>query len=221
MAKQTAPSWMGRLLTNNRFWVLTGGITLSVVIAGLMQLLVPDTKLQIIRIGQCYGFIAMVLLFLALLASPLTKAYPNLPFKDGYLHARRGIGVLAFYYAFLHVWLTFFKELGGFSGIHYYDTKYTWALLLGIAALAILFILTSTSMDWVIRVMSFPRWKRLQRLVYFAALAILAHVALIGPHYAGLDAISVLTGVGLVVLLSLEGLRIYRNLTQKKQGEKR
>ncbi|MEJ0073542.1 MAG: hypothetical protein WDN27_05735 [Candidatus Saccharibacteria bacterium] len=61
-----------RLLGNSRFWILSGGIVLSVNIAGFVQLEVPSGSLQDIRIEQWYGFMSLALLYVAILASPLT-----------------------------------------------------------------------------------------------------------------------------------------------------
>lgn len=209
------PNWKIRLLRNSRFWILTGGIVLSVDIAGALQLYVPAGSLQTIRIEQTFGFISMILLYLAILASPLTKAYPDMRFKEHYLHARRAIGVLAFYYAILHTYLTFFKQLDGFGGIKYYNHRYELAVLLGIVTLAVLFVMAATSLDWAVKTMGFKNWKLLHRLVYIASLALLVHVALVGPHYSGAGLVSTLTAVAAVVLLWLEGLRIW-NLRKSK-----
>jgi len=190
------------------------GIVVSVNIAGLAQFLVPaGSSLQAIRIEQAYGFVAITLLFLALLASPLTKAFPNAPYNAFYLHARRAIGVLTFYYAFLHVCISFFVQLGGFSGIKYYSSKYELAIILGLFALTILFAMAATSLDLAVKVMTYRRWKLLHRLVYGAGLAIIVHVLMIGSHYSSLNVVSVLTAVIVILLLRFEIPRVYRSLS--------
>ena len=204
----TKPTKKPGLLDNSRFWVLAVGIVVSINIAGAIQFLVPNGSLQVIRIEQWYGFISIALLYAAMLASPLTKAYPDLPGKTGYLHARRAIGVLAFYYASLHAYLAFFKQLGGVNGIGYYNDTYVAAIFLGVFALAILAVMTMTSLDWAVKVMGFKNWKLLHRLVYFAGLAVLIHVILIGSHFDGLGVLSTLTAVGVVILLWLEFKRL-------------
>ncbi len=206
-----------RLLDNSRFWILVSGVVLSFIIVGSVQLLVPPGSLQTIRIEQFCGFISLVLLYAALLASPLTKVYPQLPFKDVYLHARRAIGVLTFYYAFLHVYISFFGQLGGFSGVAHLNRRFAFSLWLGIFALAVLFIMAVTSLDWAVDTLGFKNWKLLHRLVYLAGLAILIHIILIGPHYSGLGFLSTLTSVGVVALLWLEAVRILRNIKRKQR----
>jgi DMSO/TMAO reductase YedYZ heme-binding membrane subunit len=196
--------YLNKLLSNSRFWILTSGIVLSLNIAGFVQFLIPAGSLQPIRIEQWFGFISLGLLYAALLASPLTKVNPELPFKTSYLHARRAIGVLAFYYALLHGLVAFFNQLGGFAGMQYYSDTYRLALLLGAGALAVLAVMTMTSLDWAVKVMGFTKWKLLHRLVYGAGIAVLVHVALIGSHYDGINALSMLTIVGIAFLLWLE-----------------
>ena len=211
--------FIASLPKNSRFWILALAVTLSVNIAGFVQLTIPPGSLQIIRIEQWYGFIALLLLYLAVLASPLTKVIPKLPAKEAYLHARRAIGVSAFYYAFLHVWLTFFKQLDGFGGIKYLNHTYSLSLLGGVFALAILFIMAATSLDIAVRRMGYKHWKLLHRLVYLACLALLLHVMLIGPHYdAAPTALGVLTYLAAAFLVILEALRIRLAIkTRKKQ----
>jgi DMSO/TMAO reductase YedYZ heme-binding membrane subunit len=205
-----------KLLVNSRFWILAWAVVLSVIIAGLIELSVPDGSLRVIRTEQWYGFISILLLYVAVLASPLTKVLPDLIIKGPYLHARRAIGVSAFYYAFLHVYLSFFKQLGGFGGIAYFDTKYNFALLLGITALAILFVMAATSLDWAVKTMHFKNWKLLHRLVYVACLAVLLHVMLIGPHYTQFSVLGAVTYAAAGVLVLLEVLRARLVITAKR-----
>lgn len=207
----TSP-WQLRLLQNSRFWILASSVTLSVNIVGFVQLLVPAGSLQTIRIEQIFGFVALALLYVALIISPLTKVFPLLPGSAAITHARRAIGVSAFYYALLHTYITFFDQLGGFSGIRYLNRTYSISLLSGAAALAILFVMTATSLDWAVERMEFIRWKLLHRLVYAASLALLLHIMLIGPHYSGAPTfLAVLTYAAVAVLIGLEMLRLRKN----------
>ncbi|HVV25711.1 MAG TPA: ferric reductase-like transmembrane domain-containing protein [Candidatus Saccharimonadales bacterium] len=208
--------WPRRLFINSRFWILAAAVTLSVNIAGFVQLLVPAGSLQMIRIEQIYGFVALLLLYTAILASPLTKVFPRLPGKDAYLHARRAIGVSAFYYAFLHGYITFFKQLGGFGGLKYLNQTYGVSLLAGAFAFGVLLIMAGTSFDWVVDRMGYKHWKLLHRLVYLASLAVLLHVILIGPHYdKGLGFLSGLTYLAGAVLVTLEMARIQLNFRRR------
>lgn len=215
-----AKPWYRRLLQNSRFWILAIAVTISVNIIGFIQLEIPAGTLQTIRIEQFYGFISLLLLYIAILASPLTKAFPKLPGKEGYLHARRAIGVSAFYYALLHVYITFFQQLDGFKGIKYLNKTYSISIFLGVIALGVLFIMAATSLDWVVDHMGYKHWKLLHRLVYIASVAVLIHVILIGPHYdKGLSLLSVITYLAGAFLVVLEVLRIRLNAIKRKQAK--
>ncbi len=217
MTKQPEQPWYRRLLANSRFWILAIAVTVSVNIIGFVQLMVPAGSLQTIRIEQIFGFISLLLLYVAILASPLTKVFPNLPGKGAYLHARRAVGVSAFYYAFLHVYITFFQQLSGFGGIKYLNRTYSISLLGGVFALAVLFIMAATSFDWVVDHMGYKHWKLLHRLVYLASLALLLHIMLIGPHYdKGLTVLGGLTYLAAAFLIVLEILRIRLNIKKRK-----
>jgi len=216
MVVEHKQAWHRRLLANSRFWILAVALTLSVNIIGFTQLIVPAGSLQTIRIEQTFGFLSLILLYLAILASPLTKVFSNLPGKEAYLHARRAIGVSTFYYAFLHVYITFFQQLDGFSGIKYLNHKYSMSLLLGVFALGILCIMALTSFDWIVSHMGYKHWKLLHRLVYLASIAILLHVMLIGPHYEHWSSwVSLLTYLAAAFLFMLELLRM--RITMKKR----
>jgi sulfoxide reductase heme-binding subunit YedZ len=207
-----------KLLNNSRFWILAIAVTLSVDIVGFIQFEVPAGTLQTIRIEQFYGFISLLLLYTAILVSPLTKVFPNLPGKEGYLHARRAIGVSAFYYALLHVYITFFQQLDGFKGVKYLNHTYSLSILLGAITLGVLFIMAATSFDWVVSKMGYRHWKLLHRLVYIASVTVLLHVILIGPHYdKGLTFLGTLTYVAVAFLLVLEAIRIRLNVLKRRQ----
>lgn len=215
--QKTTLAWWQRLLKNSRFWILALAVTLSVSIAGYIQLVVPPGSLQTIRIEQAYGFISLALLYTAMLASPLTKVFPKLPGKIAYLHARRAIGVSAFYYAVLHVYITFFKQLNGFRGIKYLNHTYSLSLLGGVFTLGVLFVMAITSVDWIVDHMGYKNWKLLHRLVYLASLALLLHILLIGPHYDNsLTVLGGLTYMAAAFLVVLEILRIRLNILKRK-----
>lgn len=208
--------WVIRLLHNSRFWILTALIILSINIVGIIQYQIPPGALQTMRMEQVFGFIATALLYIAIIASPFTKVFPRLPFKDAYLHARRAIGVSAFYYAFLHVYITFFDQLGGFAGLGYFTPTYNLSFILGVFALGVLFIMAATSFDWVVAKMTYKKWKLLHRLIYFASIALLIHVMLIGPHFTNITPLGIATYAAAVVLIVFEVLRVRLVVRDKK-----
>lgn len=213
--------WRSKLLgltDNSRFWVLAIGITASIILAGILQLYIPDGSSQSIRIEKAYSFISLGLLYVALLASPLLKVFPRLPFKKTYLYIRRPIGVLAFYYAFLHAYITFFNQLGGFDGVAYYAPNYVASLLLGVIGLAILCILAVTSVDWAIRIMHFKNWKLLHRLVYIAGVVILIHIVILGPDFNTFSALGIATYAAVIILLGLEIARVVLAIKDKRSS---
>ncbi|ATQ68459.1 MULTISPECIES: protein-methionine-sulfoxide reductase heme-binding subunit MsrQ [Methylosinus] len=92
---------------------------------------------------------------------------------------RRALGLLAFYYAFLH--LAAYVALD-----HGFDWAAVWAdivkrpyVTVGMASFAILLPLALTSNAAAIRRMGGKAWAKLHRLVYVAALAAAAHFVLI------------------------------------------
>src|SRR5260221_3297167 len=180
---------MTSLLKNNRFYILLASIVSSLLIFRGVQTYIPVGELQIIRLEQLYAFVSMIFLYLALLAGPFCYTFPNFPFKKEFLHARRAIGVSAFYFAMLHGLIAFFGQLGGFHGLVFFDFKYLFTLIIGFLALIILAILALTSFDYFVEKMKFKNWKLLHRLVYFAGILILMHVFLLGSHFSDLSGI--------------------------------
>jgi sulfoxide reductase heme-binding subunit YedZ len=208
--------WYRKLFKNSRFWILSSLVVVSINIAGYIEYLLPPGLLQTSRIEQTFGFISVFLLYIALLASPLTKVFPRLPLKEHYLHARRAIGVSAFYYAFLHVYISFFDQLGGFRGLGFFDFTYNLSFVLGILALGVMFIMAATSFDWIVDHMGYKKWKLLHRLIYIGSIALLIHVTLIGPHFETITVLSVITYGAALFLLVMECLRIRINMRNKK-----
>jgi sulfoxide reductase heme-binding subunit YedZ len=211
--------WYVRMFRNSRFWILLIFIVLSINVVGLIQYNIPAGTLQVTRMEQAFGFISVLLLYIAIFASPLTKVFPNLPFKKEYIHARRAIGVSAFYYAFLHVYITFFNQLGGFAGLGYFNATYSLSFLFGIIALGILFIMAATSFDWVIKKMGYKKWKLLHRLVYIATFVLLLHIMLIGPHFTNLSVLGIVTYIATAILVVFEVLRIRISIREARANK--
>jgi DMSO/TMAO reductase YedYZ heme-binding membrane subunit len=200
-----------KLFTNVRFYVLALSVLLSGFIYFAIANGVPAGSLRNSQLEQLYGFISIIYVYLALLATPLTKLFTSFHGRERYLHARRAIGVAAFYFAALHVYITFAKELGGFAGIKFLGNNYLVALVLGLVALLILLVMTVTSTDWAVKKLTFKRWKLLHRFVYIAGLAVLVHVAVIGTHFGQLNTfIPRLIEAAVIILLLLESIRFDR-----------
>ncbi len=196
------------LWTNNRFWLLVTSVLIAITTAVSVWSLVPSGDLRIIRTEQTYGLIGIIFLYAALLATPLTKLFPNMKGKSEYLHVRRAIGVSAFFFSLLHASLAFIGQLGGINGIGFLTSRYNLALILGLIALIILMAMAVTSFDIVIEKMGFPRWKKLHRLIYVASVALMIHIVMLGTHFAyGSSLIAQITLGAVLFLLGLEAIR--------------
>lgn len=204
-----------KLVHNIRFYILLISFVSSLAIAGSIYATIPSGSLRVIRLEQVYGFVSLGFLYLAILATPLTKAFPDIPGRERYLKARRALGVSAFYFGALHSGVAFFGQLGGVNGLSFLSGNYVWSLVLGGLALLILLLMAATSFDYAIKKMTIRWWKFLHRFVYLATLLILGHIFLISTHVRGLDAIA--TQILLLLLLILLGLEALR-IDQQRKG---
>ncbi len=176
-------------------------LLLALPAALMLQGYVSGTALAL-DLERPSGEMAARLIVLALLPGPLIEVFGLTAFLRGWLNARRNLGVAAFLYSLLH--LAFYcSDVGslhamlseiGLSGI--------WT---GWLALALLIPPAATSFDRALRRLGMT-WKRLQKLVYPAALFTLAHWLLL--DFAWHEA--ALTAAPLVIAY---GLRAYRRWT--------
>ena len=202
--------------TRLRISILIFSTALSLTLALIIYLLIPEPRLQLIRLTQSYALTAVFFLYLTLLATPLIQALPTLPFAGNYIHARRSLGLSACYFALLHGILAFFGQLGGFEGIFFLSARYLLALSLSTVALFFLLLMSATSYDRAIQKIGYTHWKRLHRIVYFAALLILLHALMLGSHFQHLSRIiPQLMLIAVFFLLFLESLRVDRYLQKK------
>jgi len=201
---------MKELFNNIRFYILLFSITFSVgIYFFITSSTITSTQTQIIRLEQIYALTAVIYLYLALLAGPFCYTFPAFPLKVEYLKARRALGVSAFYFALIHAWVAFFGQLGGFAGIPFLNDRYLLALTCSLIALLILSLLAATSFDAVIKKITFPRWKFLQRFVYLSGILILIHALMLGTHFSDLsETIPLLLFFFIGFLFILEGQRI-------------
>ncbi len=203
-----------RLLNNIRFYVLTASILLSAGIYFWVRAEVLGSSLQTIRLNQIFALLSVLYLYVALLAGPLTKLFPGLPYRGQYLKARRAIGVSVFYFALLHSLIAFFGQLNGFSGLGFLSGRYLVAIGMAFVALVILFFMAITSLDVAVEKLGFKNWKRLHRLVYLAGIMVLIHSVMLGTHFVSLSsAIPRILLLALIVLIGLEAIGLYRKIT--------
>jgi len=176
---------------------------------------IASEGLETIRLTQFFAFAAVTNLYLALLASPLFSAFPNLKIKPVYIRARRAIGVSAFFFALLHAYFAFFELLGGFPGLAYLNSRYLTPIIFSTTALFILSLMASTSFDFMVKKLG-TRWKLLHRLVYVAAFLIVLHALMLGSHFIDLSTlIPKIFFIALSLLLILEALRLDKYLRLK------
>ncbi len=207
---------MTSLFKNIRFYVLVLSTLLAGLIFLIVELTIPEGSLQLIRLGQIYALTAVAYIYVALMASPLTKTFTFLPYRGEYIKSRRAIGVAGFFFALLHASIAFFYGLGGFAGLQFLAGKYLLAVSLGFISLVILALLTMTSFDYMIDKMGFSKWKFLQRFIYLGGVFILIHALILGSDFQDLSGmIPQIIFVAVGFLLILEANRIDKSLHTK------
>lgn len=196
-----------------RFYVLASTVLLSVGLASWLRLHIPSDQLFYIRTEQLFGLLCILYWYLALVISPLGYVIGKQRL-EGLTFARRAIGVSAAYFAFLHMAVSFWGQLGGLSGISLMPSYFKWSLLGGIIALLILSAMAATSFDAVIRFMTFKRWKLLHRLVYAGGILAVLHVWSIGTHLSYIG-VQIAAFVALVIMSGLETYRSVRLISKR------
>ncbi len=205
-----------KLLSNIRFWILSFSILLSIGIYQWAIFTYPVGSLQNIRITQLFGFTSIIYLYLTLLAGPLCFVWKRLPFRGKYLKARRALGVSVFYFGCLHGLNAFFRQLGGFEGLPYLSSRFVLGIGVSFSALIMLFLMTVTSSDRMIKFMTFTKWKLLHRLIYVSGFLLLLHLLMLGSHFVDLSGvIPTVFFLCLCFLLVLEALRIDAWMNQR------
>jgi sulfoxide reductase heme-binding subunit YedZ len=145
------------------------------------------------------GLWALRFLIAALAVTPLRRlGGPNL------VRYRRAIGLLAFYYAALHLSVYLVLDKGLDLATIWADIARRPYITIGMLAFAILVPLAATSNSATIRRLGARAWQRLHRLVYVATAAGALHfvmlVKALSPEpllYAGLVAVLLLFRLGL------------------------
>lgn len=201
---------------NIRFYILFFSFIVSVSIYGWVMNFIPSGTLQTIRLTQLYALTAFLYLYVTLMATPVTRFFPLLPYRGQYLRARRALGVSAWYFAVLHASFAFFGQLGGFEGLAFLNNTYLIALSFGFLALVILSVMTVTASDVVVNKLTFPKWKILHRFVYIAGIALLVHSLMLGTHFNDLSGfIPQISFAAIAILLILDARRLDTYLQQK------
>jgi sulfoxide reductase heme-binding subunit YedZ len=199
---------------NPRFYILASSVLLSVLVACWLRISIPGDQLFGIRLQQTLGLLAIIYWYITLLISPLQKQLSAASFMPFVVFSRRAIGVSAAYFALLHVFISLFGQIGGFSGISLLPPRFFVAITLGFTALLILLVMAATSFDKVISFMTFPRWKFLHRFGYPAGILAMLHVWMIGTHMSYLT-LQIIAFILLTTLFWLESSRLATFIVKK------
>jgi nitrite reductase/ring-hydroxylating ferredoxin subunit/DMSO/TMAO reductase YedYZ heme-binding membrane subunit len=190
--------------------VLWGAIALYLALfVGLGLALHPDATAETLLI-RALGTGAFLLLHLVLSIGPLCRLDDRfLPL----LYNRRHLGVSMFLLALAHGLLALvqFHFLGTLNPlVSVLVSNGSWGSLgdfpfqvLGLAALAILFLMAATSHDFWLHQLTAPVWKALHMAVYFAYALVVLHVALGAMQARPSPPLVAAVGFGLVWVLGL------------------
>jgi sulfoxide reductase heme-binding subunit YedZ len=111
------------------------------------------------------------LMIVAMAVTPLRMLFKGWQFPSWLMKRRRYLGVAAFGYGLLH--FVFFLMREGDLAYIFADIGQTW-MWTGWIAFLVLVPLALTSNNWSVRALGW-RWKRLQQLVYLAAVLAFGH----------------------------------------------
>lgn len=147
-------------------------------------------------------------MIIAMMATPLRMLFPQSRITRWLIKCRREFGLAAAAYAALHT-LIYVVDMGTFQAM--LDEFAVFGIWTGWLAMLVFVPLAITSNDASVRALG-TAWKSLQRLVYPAAVATLAHWIFIdndlGPAL-----------VHFVPLAALETYRIWRNATRSPRKQ--
>lgn len=197
------------MLRNIRFYVMV----ITGIVAGWVYI---NGDGNVVRLAQWYALLAAFHLWLALMATPVTRFFPKLPWKGQFIKARRAIGVSSLVYGLMHAYFGFFGELGGFGGMSFWTATIWWGATASTTALVILTCMASTSTEWAIERLGFPRWKMLHRFVYLAAILVLIHALLMGSHFGDLGGNIPMIFLGAAGVLGMfEAVRLGKHINDR------
>jgi methionine sulfoxide reductase heme-binding subunit len=118
------------------------------------------------------GKYALIWLVLSLTCTPLNSLF-------GWrwaLRLRRPLGLYAFMYAAVHVFIFVAIDYAFAWGLLVSEVALKPYIVVGLSAFTILFLLALTSFRWWMKRLG-KNWKRLHRLVYLAAVLVIVHYA--------------------------------------------
>ncbi len=123
-------------------------------------------------VTQLSGIYGLVLLVLCLACTPLNNVFG---WKEA-VKVRRALGMYAFMYATIHVYIVTGLDYQFNFNFLYADFRGKLYIWVGLAAYLILLALAMTAFQWAMRLLG-KNWKRLHRLIYPASLLVILHFA--------------------------------------------
>jgi len=151
-------------------WIITHSIFLGMIIALLIDYqLWPEIILY-------SGYLALGFFAVTLALNPLIKIAPY-TWIIKLNRYRRQLGVASFSYALVHVICFIIKRCLDQKWFFFLHPGVLPVLLIGFP---LLLILALTSNQYSIKKLSFVRWKKLHKTVYFAEVFIIIHLLLTG-----------------------------------------
>ena len=204
-----------KLFSNTEKVIYIAGVVLAILVYVITVQQNPIFEIAALRLARSFGLISFGLLFLALFASPLYKAFPEVPGKLWFTKAAKPFGVSAFFFALLHGHYAFFKVLRGFEGLSYLSTRYLLAVVVSTLTLGLLAILTAISFEYISNKLG-ESWKWLRKLVYVVAFLAPLHALLIGSHFTSGDSLIGQVFIFLwLLLLLLQEIRLHQYLCKR------
>jgi sulfoxide reductase heme-binding subunit YedZ len=159
---------------------------------------------------QALGLWTLRFLIATLAVTPLRQL-----FNINLLRYRRAIGLLAFYYALLHLVTYLVLDQGLDFGLIIADIIKRPYITIGMATFVMLVPLALTSNNAAIRRMGGQAWARLHRLVYLAAIGAVLHFILVVKSWPPEPLVYA------AIVAVLLGYRLVRSLMRKSQPRRR
>jgi len=173
---------------------------------------------------QRTGDAALIMLLLSLSSTPLNILFG---FSQLVKH-RRALGLYAFFYAGLHLFIFTVLDYGLNGQLLLETVQENRYIVVGLAAFLCLLVLAATSFKWWMKRMG-KNWTRLHRIVYFTGVLVILHYAWVVKGnvlgLAGNVAKPLLSGLILALLLAVRIpplrqaiIRFRRQLKQRTGG---
>ena len=155
---------------------------------------------------SAFGFLSLATIIFVL-AIPYLARVRNSAFTRFLVLQRRWVGLYAFFFAAIHVFLAYnFPFKGDVSKI--VSSPNSFYFTLGFLALGILALLAATSNDWAVKTLG-SRWKKLHLLLYAALVLVLVHSFNLGETILSNSLVRVLVLL-LVALLAVFKFNLVR-----------